>query len=109
MKVGAIDLNGCSGKSRRRNRKGDGRALILKENVEDLQSTGRRTRHAKLDKQGRKGLREKEADSPLKPKQVNVGTGSCSHISEDQLICTVIRNEAQALITTVIWVVFILW
>jgi hypothetical protein len=57
----------------------------------------------------RKGLREKEADSPLKPKQVNVGTGSCSHISEDQLICTVIRNEAQALITTVIWVVFILW
>jgi hypothetical protein len=60
VEVGAIDLNSCSGKSRRRNRKGDGRALILKENVEDLQSTGRRTRHAKLDKQGRKGLREKQ-------------------------------------------------
>lgn len=57
----------------------------------------------------RKGMREKEADSPLKPEQVSVGTGSCNHISEDKLICKVIRNEALALTTIVIWGVFILW
>lgn len=55
----------------------------------------------------RKSMRENQVDSPLKPKQVSVGTGSCSHISEDQLICKVIRNEALALITIVIWGVFI--
>lgn len=38
--------------------------------------------------------REREKQPPLQPKQLSVGTVSCWRISEAQLICKIIRNEA---------------